>query len=62
MSVFNACYAFDIKCACFLSVLPTAVQKEVEGKAMDYIIRIVMSSFAFHDGIICKGYCHSISV
>lgn len=51
-----------IKCPCLLSVLPAAVQKEVEGKAMDYIIRIVMSSFAFHDGIICKGCCHSISV
>lgn len=45
---------------------PAAVQKEVEGKALDYIIRIIMSLICFSRGcIICKkkeGYCHSISV
>lgn len=38
---------------------PAAVQKEVEGKAMDCIIRIVMSLNCFCDGII---YNDSISV
>lgn len=53
---FNAYYSFHVKCACFLSVLPAAVQKEVEGKAMDCIIRVTMSPFAFHDGIIIYNY------
>lgn len=58
----------------FLSVLPAAIQREVEGKTLDYTTRRVMSlivlfcfwffffSFSFFLSVVvqfAKGYCHS---